>query len=127
MRAIDPLTSTEVDVPPFATAEEAILRNRRLDAGEVVRLKMLPEHGSTAYLWHERFGPVDISDRIEPSLHQAASEWAEQFGNWFDPFEGWRRTGISAEWHAAGNLLWGRLYEDLWSDYEVAPSFRKMM
>lgn len=123
---IDPQTWLEVDVPDFATDVEAIERSRRQTRGAVQTVRMEPDFGRVLPLWPTDIEAATVIERRLPdNVRHRLMLWQEKFEEGYIVAAAWRSETLRVAWLAQGELLFSVVYEKLWSDFEVIPSFRR--
>lgn len=123
---VDPATSLEVVVPPFASDERALVRARRLARGELGHLRLEPEYGCILPLWGPGGQASDLANQLlSTKLCDALTEWHRIWEASFIFPTGWVSDDARSRWLLRGEELYLQLLLEVWDDYEIDPGFRR--
>lgn len=124
---VDPTTSLEVEVPDFATDQEALERHRRLLAGQIPEVEIYPEVGTTDVLWGIGIGPSSVREYgVTDALADEADAWQRWWSRGSDPQTGWFDPVEESAWLSEGERIWHLLHQKLWWHFDVVPAFRRL-
>ncbi len=121
---IDPDTQCEIEVPEYSSEEQALDRARRIASGSMPVIRMFPEIGSPIPLWGDRGPLLDWEELgITPELHSALLSWQATWEAQCHYERGWTHQQDFSEWRTAGDLLYERLTQALWTTAAVCPEY----
>lgn len=84
-RVVDPMTQMELTVPAGFSSEDVIQRAQRERNGELLYLRLLPEHGVSWPIWQRGEGllaeeSLPLSTALNERLHSWAEFWEAHLG-----------------------------------------------
>ena len=123
---VDPIRWVEVEVPAFATPDEAIERHRRFTDGLIPIADLFPEDGTTTLLWGLDGGPHDVGDFVEGPIVAEFAAWHARWEAGFHYADGWADKAEGLLWQQEGDRLWKRLSDILWFQMEIVRKYGRI-
>lgn len=122
MRIVDPDTQQEIEVPPYATVEEALKHERKRRAGELITVRVFPDWTVRFPLWWDEsvISRKEIETLVGTELRQKLEVWVAE----------WEKGSASSangwypdHWVSTGDELVDAIQEQLYAIAHVQRGF----